>query len=238
MHISTAQQPHLAPATTPVVTPAPSGGSATGTFAQALGRASQSETVESTTTAAEATTGAEATLLAARRGAVRDVMSHLPPPYMRQLAAGSAGDPSPSAQFDILFEVIDSGEMTLTAEQAQGRNVFAHMRAATEVFDSPTQMWDEMRQMLGAPQEIRAAVQAAHTAGTTSSTSASTAAANTAATEAAASTEPASTATAEAAHVYDVIGGAPSGQQLQWWDHIIAMLSQTVSRWEPPTPAA
>lgn len=214
-----------APGAAPAAPPAPAGRAERGGgFAQALARASSPAT---TTAPAEAP-------LAERRAAARDVMRHLPPPYVRQLATEGPGTPAPAPEFDILFRTIDSGEMTLNASQRTGTNVYAHMLRATAVFDSPEAMWNEMRAMLGAPAAIETAVAAAHAAPTAPPATASPAAAPaTAATATPAAGGDAAEAPGDVAAappaagdaVFAVLGGRPDAALLEWWDQVLAMLT-------------
>ena len=91
---------------------------------------------------------------AARRTAARDVLGTLPPPVAFQIARPPADGSPPMAMVHHVFIAIQDGSYVPDeAALARPRSFVATLHRATQVFDSPDQMWETMRELLASARQ-------------------------------------------------------------------------------------
>ena len=135
------------------------------------------------------------------------MLARLPPPIVYTLRDQPAG--SPVAAIDRLFEVLEDGSFQPPAKKLSGPGIIGATARAVEWFDSPTQMWDAMRTMVGAIEPLSNAVSFARA-------------------EYRDWAPPASVTGAE--HAYAVLGGMLPPEQLAWWEAALRFLLDPPSR--------
>jgi hypothetical protein len=93
-----------------------------------------------------------------RLAVARDVLANLPPPIVETLRDRSG---SPAEAVDILFGVLRDGSFKPPAGPLGAPDsIIGATARATAVFDSPAQMWDALRELIGQPIAVLQAVEA------------------------------------------------------------------------------
>ena len=128
--------------------------------------------------------------------AARDVLATLPPPVVYTLRSTSGSSVVDSV--DRLFEVLQDGSFEPPDGPLGGPDTIIGATArAVQYFDSPAEMWDAMRTMVGTTQPIADAVAFKQAELT--------------------DTEP-PPEVASAEQAYAILGGSLPDIQLSWWD--------------------
>ena len=96
----------------------------------------------------------------ARRAAVRDLLAALPPPVAQQVARSRAGGPPPMPGVHAMFEAVQDGSF-VPGERELRAPFWRALDAAARTFSGPDELWATARELLGAPEELATALEAA-----------------------------------------------------------------------------
>ena len=96
----------------------------------------------------------------ARRVAARDLLAAMPPPLAHQIARESSDGEPPVPGLHEMFIAVQDGSFVL-GERELRSSFWRALDAAAREFESPDAMWSTMRELLGAPEQIAAALSAA-----------------------------------------------------------------------------
>ena len=95
----------------------------------------------------------------ARRSAARDLLAAMPPPLAHQIARESSDGTPPVPGVHEMFVAVPDGSFVL-GERERRSPFWRALDTAAREFESADAMWSTMRKMLGAPEQIAAAVSA------------------------------------------------------------------------------